>query len=143
MRAANWKYFLTAGALGLGWFVVLLIPSTTREWLLENAFQNLLYLIIASILTALVGRKYINRAETFWGYVARAALMPYLGCILFLTIWNLIFWFETLIFGGLANAHDTFSLYYMGLISVTVSLYVVIPYGLFCQYTMQRMYYSD
>ena len=139
----NWKYFLTAGALGLGWFVVLLIPSITREWLLENSFQNLLYLIIASVLTALIGRKYIDRAENLGGYFWRAVLMPYLGCILFLTIWNLIFWTKTLIFGGLANAHDTWSLYVMGLTAVTFSLYVVVPYGFFCQYTMQKISFSN
>ena len=143
MKAANWKYFLTAGALGLGWFVVLLIPSITRNWLADNTLLNLVFLIIASVLIARLGRKYIGRAETFGGHFWRAALLPYLGTIIFLTLWNVQIWGKTVLFGGLANLHDTFSLYYMGLISVTVSLYVVIPYGLFCQYTMQRVSGTD
>jgi hypothetical protein len=143
MADLKWKYFLTAGALGLGWFVVLLIPSMTRQWLVEDVFLNIVFLIIASVLVAILSRKYISRSESMGGNFIRAMLLPYLGTILFLTMWNLVSWGKTWLFGGLANLHDTFSLYYMGLISVTVSLYVVIPYGIFCQYTMQRIYYSD
>jgi hypothetical protein len=143
MKDQKWRYSITAGLLGLGWFVVLLIPSITRNWLADNTFLNMVYLIAASVLIARLGRKYIGRAETFGGHLVRATLLPYLGAFIFLTIWNLQIWGKTLLFGGLANVHDTFSLYYMGLIAVTVSLYVVIPYGLFCQYIMQRVYYTD
>ncbi|MGH8016615.1 MAG: hypothetical protein ACREBV_10515, partial [Candidatus Zixiibacteriota bacterium] len=137
MENQKLKYLLTAAVLGLGWFVVLFIPSMTRNWLIENTFLNIVFLVIASVLIARLGRRYIGRAESFGGHLVRATLLPYLGTFIFLTIWNIQIWGKTLLFGGLANLHDSFSLYYMGLIAVTVSLYVVIPYGLFCQYTMQ------
>ena len=40
-------------------------------------------------------------------------------------------WFVVL-FGGLANLHDTLSLYVMGLTATAISFYVVIPYDLAC-----------
>lgn len=46
---------------------------------------------------------------------------------------------RTLVFGGLANLHDTLSLYVMGLMAVTLACFVVVPYGLFCQYVMNPL----
>lgn len=89
MKEQKLKYTITAGLLGLGWYVVLLIPSMTREWLAENAIMNTVYLIAASVLVARLGRKYIGRSETFGGHFFRAQLLPYLGTVIFLTIWNL------------------------------------------------------
>lgn len=47
------RYASTAGALGLGWFAVLLIPGLTREWLLDNVPQNVACLTVASVVVAL------------------------------------------------------------------------------------------
>ena len=59
------------------------------------------------------------------------------GCFVFLTLWATLLWAPTLVFGGLANLHDTLSLYVMGLTATAISFYVVIPYGLACQYVMK------
>ena len=57
------KYYAAAGVLGCGWFVALLLPGVTREWLLADIFQNLACLVVASIILALATRKFI-RAPT-------------------------------------------------------------------------------
>jgi hypothetical protein len=132
------KYCVTAGGLGAGWFVVLLIPGITREWLLENPGQNLAGLVASSVLVALWCRRYIGRAETLGEHLLRAIVIPYLGCVVFLSLWAALFWARTLLFGGLASLYDTLSLYAIGMVAVTVSFYVVIPYGLWCQHVMSR-----
>jgi hypothetical protein len=111
----------------------------TREWLLPNVGQNLLGLAVASVLVAFACRHYIGRAESTRAHVVRAVVVPYLGCLAFLTLWNVMFWARTLVFGGLANLHDTMSLYVFGLVAVTLSAYVVIPYGILCQRVMHAV----
>ena len=133
------KYCATAAALGIGWFVVLLLPGMTREWLLASAFQNLACLVAASVIVALLCRRFIQGADTLGGDVLRAAVIPYLGCLVYLTLWAALLWMRSVIFGGLANLHDTLSLYVMGLTAAAVSFFVVIPYGLFCQYVMKSI----
>ena len=73
------KYCAAAGALGIGWFVVLLIPAVTREWLLADVFQNLGCLVVTSIIVALAARKFISSADTFGEHLVRATVIPYLG----------------------------------------------------------------
>ena len=64
--------------------------------------------------------------------------MPYFGCIVFLSLNAAILWARSLLFGELANVHDTVSLpYIMGLTATTVSLFVVILYGPPRQYVMK------
>ena len=129
---------MTAGVLGLGWFLVLLIPGITRTWLLSSVGMNIVCLIAASVFVALVFRPFIDRAETFTEHLLRAAVIPLVGCFVFLSLWNAALWGRTLLFGGLANIHDTLSLYVMGMLATVVSCLVVIPYGLLCQYVMSR-----
>ncbi len=59
-------------------------------------------------------------------------------------LWAALLWSRTLLYGGLANnLHDTLSyLYLMGMVAVTVSFFVVIPYGLLCQYVMNAVAHS-
>jgi hypothetical protein len=80
------KYCAAAAALGCGWFVVLLVPSVTREWLLADIFQNLGCLVIASIIIAVAARKFISSADSFGEHLLRATVIPYLGCLLYLTL---------------------------------------------------------
>jgi len=129
---------VTAGILGLGWFVVLLIPGLTREWLLSSAGMNIVCLSAASVFVALAFRRFIDSAETFAEHLLRAAVIPFVGCFVFLSLWNAAFWARTLLRGGLANIHDTLSLYAMGMLAAVGSFVVVIPYGLVCQYVMSR-----
>jgi hypothetical protein len=81
---------LPAGALRIGWFVVLLIPSVTREWLLADVFKNLGCLVVASIIVAF--------AATF-------------------------------LYGGLANLHNTISLYVMGFTAAAIAFVWWSPMG--------------
>ncbi len=133
------KYCALAAALGIGWFVVLLIPSVTREWLLADVFQNLGCLVVASIIVALAARKFISSADTFGEHLLRAAVIPYLGCLVYISLSAGLLWIQTFLYGGLANVHDTLSLYVMGLSAAAVSFFVVIPYGLLCQYAMRSV----
>lgn len=131
------KYTMTAGSLGAGWFAVLLIPSLTREWLLADAVQNLACLVVASVVIAIPARGFIRRADTFGQQLLRATVLPWPGCVAYLSLRAALMWARTILFGGLANVHDTISLFVMGLTAALLSFYVVIPYGLFCQYVMK------
>ena len=130
------RYSVTAALLGAGWFVVLLIPRITRTWLLEDVWTNLACLIITSVAVSVLCRRTIERAETTGDHLIRAALIPYLGCLVFLSLWTAIHWGQTLLYGGLANLHDTMSLYLMGMTAALLSCFIVVPYGLLCQYVM-------
>jgi hypothetical protein len=130
------RYCFTAAGLGVGWFVVLMIPDVTRQWLLADVRGNLLCLAAASVLVAVGCRSFIERAETFSQHLVRAAVVPYLGCVIFLSLWAGLFWARSLLGGGLANLHDMLSLYAMGMVAAVVSCFVVVPYGLLCQYVM-------
>ena len=53
------KYFVMAALLGAGWFAVMLIPSWTRPWLLEERALivfNLVELMAASVIVAAIFR---------------------------------------------------------------------------------------
>jgi|SRR5687768_11268279 hypothetical protein len=137
------KYCAAAGALGIGWFVVLLIPAVTREWLLADVFQNLGCLVVTSIIVALAARKFISSADTFGEHLVRATVIPYLGSLVYLSLSAGLIWLNTFLYGGLANLHDTLSLYVMGLSAAAVSFFVVIPFGLLCQYAMSSVSNTD
>jgi hypothetical protein len=133
------RYCTTAAALGAGWFVVLLVPGMTRQWLLADIGRNLGCLAVASVVIAVVCRGFIGGADSFGGRLLRAVVVPFLGCFVFLTLWTALLWVPSLVLGGLANLHDTLSLYVMGLAATAISFYVVVPYGLVCQYVMESV----
>src|SRR5215207_4990317 len=60
------KYCAVAGAVGCGWFVVILVPGITREWLLADILQNLGCLVVASIIVALAARTFIGKRRHRW-----------------------------------------------------------------------------
>ncbi len=131
------RYCTTAAALGAGWFGVLLVPGMTRQWLLADIGKNLGCLVVASVVIAVVCRGFIGSADTLGSRLLRAVVVPFLGCFVFLTLWTTLLWVPSLVFGGLANLRDTLSLYVMGLTATAISFYVVVPYGLACQYVMK------
>lgn len=137
------KYCAVAGTLGCGWFIVLLLPTVTREWFLADIFQNLGCLVVASIIVALAAHKFISSAETFSENLLRATVIPYLGCLVYISLSAGLLWLDTFLYGGLANVHDTLSLYVMGFTAAAVSFFVVIPYGLLCQYAMRSVSNTD
>jgi len=130
------RYVTTAALLGLGWFVVLLLPGMTRGWLVENALSGLLLLPLASVLVALTFRGFIARAATFGQHLLRAVVLPYVGCAVYLGLWAAWWWAEHAFSGNLANLHDTLSVFAMGLVATAVSCFVVVPWGLVCQYAL-------
>ena len=84
------RYFATAAGLGLAWYVVLLIPSTTRGFMagLGHVTAALL-LCLVSIVVTLALRRFIASSENdLWLMVTG----PYSGAVLFgvsaaITIW--------------------------------------------------------
>lgn len=64
--------------------------------------------------------------------------MPYAGCLVFLSLTAALLWARSLLSGGLANLHDTISLFVMGLTATTVSFFVIGPYGLLSQVVMHH-----
>jgi hypothetical protein len=56
--------------------------------------------------------------------------------LIYLSVVTAWIWIRQLLFGGLANLHDTLSLYAMGLTAALLACFVVVPFGLACQYVM-------
>ncbi len=83
-------YLATAATLGLAWYVVLLIPSTTRSFMAGTGHVTAaLLLCLVSIVVALALRRFIATSENdLWLMVVG----PYSGAVLFglsaaITIW--------------------------------------------------------
>jgi len=137
---ARIRYFAVAALLGLGWFPVLLVPRWTRDWLLgERGLLpwNLAFLALTSVIVAGAFRGAIERASGLAGHLRRAVLLPLAGCVIYLTIWDLYAWIRQLVFGGLMSGYETLILYLWGLASTLAACFVVVPYGLLCQYVMK------
>jgi hypothetical protein len=128
---------------GCGWFVILLVRALPGNGFWLTFLQNLGCLVVASIIVALAARTLISSADSFGEYLLRAAVIPYLGCLVYLSLSAGLLWLQTFLYGGLANVHDTLSLYVMGLSAAAISFFVVIPYGLLCQYAMSLLSNTD
>lgn len=101
--------------------------------MLRNVGQNLALLVVSSVLVAVLCRRFIARADGLGDHLIRAVVLPLLGCFVFLTLWNARIWIGS---SGVANIHDTLSLYLMGTAAAVYSCFVVVPYGLLCQRIM-------
>lgn len=135
------RYFMASALLGAGWFLVLLLPSWTRAWLLGDRRQilpNAALLVVSSVIVAWVFRGYISRASEFKEDLSRALVLPYAGCLIYLTLWNAVSWIHYFVRGGLNSVYETLILYPWGLGYALAACFVVIPYGLFCQHVMKR-----
>lgn len=134
------SYYLVAAALGSGWFVVLLVPEMTGNWLRESPGWSIAPLILGSVLTAHFFRKWILGAERFRDQILRAVILPYLGCLIYITLLNLSFAGYALISSSRLNVHNGLVLYYWGPLSAIFGFYVIVPYGLVCQLVLNRMF---
>jgi hypothetical protein len=140
-KGPSLRYYGTGGLLGLGWLGVLMIPSSTRAWLLGEKgawVWNVLFLVATSVLVAKVFRGFIARAETLSEHLVRAITVPYAGCMLYLTFWNIWNWSRHLASGTSASMHDTLVLYVWGVAFTTLAFFVVVPYALLCQWLMSK-----
>lgn len=138
-----WLYALVAALLGAGWYPVLSIPDVTGDFLSETPGRSVVCLMAASVAVALWFRRFIFSADSFKGHLLRGAVLPYAGCLMYLALWAAWWWIQDLLFGGLANLHDTGSLFVMGITAAAVSFLVVIPYGLACQIALNYMWKLD
>jgi hypothetical protein len=123
--------------------VILLVRALPGNGFWLTFLQNLGCLVVAIIIVALAARTLISTADSFGEYLLRAAVIPYLGCLVYLSLSAGLLWLQTFLYGGLANVHDTLSLYVMGLSAAAISFFVVIPYGLLCQYAMSLLSNTD
>jgi hypothetical protein len=95
------RYVASAGGLGLGWYLVLQVPSTTRGFLAGiGQVTSALLLCLVSILVATVLRRFIANADNdLWLTVVG----PYSGAVLFGLATAVTLWVRT------ASAHSTTS----------------------------------
>jgi hypothetical protein len=132
------RYSVTAALSSLGWFMVLLLPRITRHWLLADVSLNVALFLATGLSVSLIFRRFITSADTFERHIQRAVIVPLSASLLYLTLWVAVLWVKQVFFGGLANLHDTLSLYVSGLVATLLCLPIILPYGLVCQYVMAR-----
>lgn len=134
------KYYATAALMGIGWFLVLLIPPATRGWLLMVlAPYHLAFLVIASVMVALLFRRSISTADTILKHLVCGCVIPYVGCVFYVTIFNL-FMLQGVIRGAPVIRWDQFVAYYvLGLFVAFKAYFVVLPFGILSQYIMHKV----
>ena len=132
-----YKYYWTAAWLGIGWFAVLGISPATSRWVISGpggAGVNFALLVVASVITARLFRKPIVQATRFREHALRAAIIPYAGCLVYLTVYNVVY-----IVPGASHWRELINLYLLGLGTAIGSAYTVVPYGFVCQIIMHRV----
>ena len=123
----------------------MLIPSTSRGWLLEggNWYSHMACLVLAGVAIAGIFRQYIISSDGLWDQIVRAAILPIIGSFLYLVLLVTTWWIKQFTVGGLTNLHDSLSAIFFGLLTTLFSFYVVIPYGMFCQYVLEKVLEDD
>lgn len=140
-NSTSGRYYLIAVLLSAGWPIVLAIPGWTRSWFFGGHGQwrgHLVGLVLAGLILARLFRGRISDARSSAENWRLGILVPYLGCVVYLTIVNLWIWVTHWVHGGLANLHDTLSLYLWGVVGALLACFVVIPYGVFCLWVLSR-----
>jgi hypothetical protein len=132
-------YYLAASALGAGWLLVLLIPKTTGQWIRVGPQWSVAPLILGSILTAYLFKTWISSARTTREQAKRAFVIPYAGCLIYLTLLNIFIEAQNLRIGAHISTNDSVARYVWGSISAIYGFYVVIPYGFVCQVVLNRI----
>ena len=139
--SAPFVYYLLAAVLGAGWFLVLLIPTWTRSWLIGEPRMigwTMGEMVVTSVIVAAIFKRAIQLSDSWGAHILRSLTIPYAGSFVYLTVWNARVWTRTLLFGGLANLHDTMAVYYWGMCYAVVACFVVVPYGLLCQVVLKE-----
>jgi hypothetical protein len=138
--ASKFKYHSTAAVLGIGWFLVLLIPEGTRGWLLKFiqglAPYHLSVLVLSSVIVAFIFRRAIVAANIILKHLTCGCVIPYVGCIVYLTIIT-VFLYERKL--SVRDVHDALGIYLFGIIFALRSFFVVLPFGIVSQYIMNKV----
>ncbi len=69
----------------------------------------------------------------------RAVAVPLVGAFVYLTLVAAAMWTRQLLYGGLANLHDTGSMYLYGMVVAVLAFPLTISYGLVCQYCLHAV----
>jgi hypothetical protein len=129
------RYALTALALGLAWYAVLLLPPSLRGFLVSLGHPTSAALLaLTSLVVALTLRRLI--ADPAYD-VRLAVLAPYYGALVFGLAAAIAIWVRN---GFRAlNYFDLFVLVpYWALLAALWSFYLVIPMGYLAQRVMRR-----
>jgi len=129
-------YIITAVGTSAIWYPVLLLLPTHRKAILPGGFLEfpvlgtLLFLGIAGLSVALCWRRKIVNAEG-WINVVLGVSLPYVGAIIFFALVSLA------MAGSRGNFGEFFVLPFWGLLYSLAGFYVIIPYGIACQYILR------
>ena len=130
-------YYIKALVLGFGWILVLSWNPSTKGWLSHQDGKLFLlhsfFLVVTSVLLAAVFENWIRSAEDFLDHLFRAAVLPFVGCVIYVTFYNV--WAASVDFmnTGRVNLHDSTVLYLWGLFAAVQGSLVIVAYGYFCQ----------
>jgi hypothetical protein len=133
------RYVLVAALLGAGWFPLMLLPPLSRGWLLEAPFQNLVLLMSSSVIVAIALRRFIAGATGMRAHVWRGVVVPYLGCVVYLTAAAIVLWIRDPRTSGALNVHDMLSLYWLGFVAALMAFPIVVLYGIACQMVLHAV----
>lgn len=134
---AKLKYYGVAAALGVGWFAILLVLPWMREILLSMIPLQILFFILTSLILARVFYRFITSAKSVPGDLLRAVVLPYVGCIIYLSLLACL-WLISPLSGQAIDWHAVLGLYYWGFRFALFGFFVIIPLGLISQYIMRR-----
>ncbi len=143
MMTGHRRYYIVAFLMGLPWFVALLIPPTTRDFLLSWRnwthvrlvwyIETMLLFCLVSLATAATWRRWIISAVG-WQRLWVAVALPFYGCVLFLC--GVILLSHLLQIEKILHADNALLLFW-GMLSTVFSAYVVVPMGWISQSVMQ------
>ena len=148
------RYSHIAFLMGLPWYIALLVPMWTRDFLLYGLIDDrsglslvfwrvnsVILLCLTSLGVAVTCRRWIVNAKG-WQNLFLGAALPFYGCTLFLVSVLLVGLLgEAMWIGGELNLHELYDEYFIilpwGLMYTAFSVYVVIPMGCLSQVAMR------
>ena len=63
-----------------------------------DLFQNLGCLVLASVIVTFAARRFISSADTIGEHLLRAAVIPYLGCLVYISLSAGLIWLHTFLY---------------------------------------------
>jgi len=135
-KRVSWLYISAALATSVAWYPVLLLLPQHRKAIVPGGFLEFsiggifLFLGIAGLCVALCWRNKISKAEG-WTNVALGASLPYVGAFIFCVLVSLA------MAGKRGNFGEFIVLPFWGILYSLAGFYVIVPYGIACQYIMR------